>query len=89
MTHFPLIFPLIIIETCSEIFKLTKMTQMLHYTVIFESMKKIMDFRKKKIEKTVRAAGLKSESIMPITIYNRLDLWYGIIHSFFNFFFFF
>ena len=41
--------------------------------------------KKKKKVKTVRATGLKSESIMPITIlHNRLDLWYGIIHTFFN-----
>ena len=49
-----------------------------------------MDFRKKKkkIEKTIRATGLKIESIMPTTIlHNRFDLWYGIIHSFFNIFF--
>ena len=44
------------------------------------------------MRKTIRATGLKSESIMPIIIlHNRLDLWlwYGIINTFFNFFFFF
>ena len=51
-----------------------------------------MDFckKKKKLRKTIRATGLKSESIMPIIIlHNRLDLWlwYGIINTFFNFFF--
>ena len=45
-----------------------------------------MDFRKKKkMRKTIRATGPKSESIMPIIIlHNRLDLWYGIINTFFN-----
>ena len=39
--------------------------------------------KKKKIDKTIRASGLKSESILPITIFhNQLDLWYGIIHTF-------
>ena len=47
-----------------------------------------MDFCKKKIKENIRATGLKSESIMPITIlHNQLDLWYGI-HTFFNIFFF-
>ena len=49
-----------------------------------------MDFckKKKQLEKTIRATGLKSESIMPITIlHNRLDLWYGILHTFFNIYF--
>ena len=52
-------------------------------------MKKEWIFIKKKnLEKTIRATSLKSESIMPITIlHNRLDLWYGIIHTFFNIFF--
>ena len=52
-------------------------------------MKKRMDFcKKKQLEKTIRATGLKSESIMPITIlHNRLDLWYGILHTFFNIYF--
>ena len=49
-----------------------------------------MDFRKKKkkkrkIDKTIRASGLKSESILLITIlHNQLDLWYGIIHILFK-----
>ena len=48
-----------------------------------------MDFHKKKLRKTIRATGLKSESIMSIIIlHNRLDLWYGIINTFFNNFFF-
>ena len=41
------------------------------------------------MRKTIRATGLKSESIMSIIIlHNRLDLWYGIINIFFKFFFF-
>ena len=46
--------------------------------------------KKRKEKKGNYKSYLKSKSIMPITILrNRLDLWYGIIHTFFKTFFFF
>ena len=59
------------------------------HPLIFESVQKIWILvKKKKLRKTTRATGLKSESIMPIIIlHNRFDLWHGIINTFFNNFF--
>ena len=59
------------------------------YPLIFESVKKIMDFcKKKKLRKTIRPTGLKSESIMPIII---LHNWFVVVvwyHKYFFQFFF-